>query len=546
MTLQETVSHNETTSTPQYNILVATDLTETSLHLLEEAEDVEFKVVPPKTAKVREALRQAHVVITRDDFQLDAPLLEHAPHLRMIARVSASLNGLDMEAATERGIMVMNTPGTSAIAAGEHTMTLMLALSRKLTVVHNSIKDGWWLLDRRQHAGTQLYGKTIGLVGLGRVGKHVASRCFAFGMTVLAYDPYISEANIPDDRITMVSFKKLLERSDYVSLHVPSTRETVQLFDAETISQMKTGARLINVAHGSLIDEQALAEAIKEGHLAGAAVDVFHEEPPYNSPLVGLEQVIHTPHIGDNTIEALDDLSTQIIQQVLDALRDQDYRNVVNIPLIPGTDYETIRPYLRLAETIGSLQHSLARTAISRVEVEIRGEEMQGLIKPMTVGILKGLLSPVLGDKVSAVNAPLLATERGWQITQAKGLKSGDYANVVTCQVTLEDGDHITISGTLLDHKEPYIVQINNYRMNFVPHGSLLLMGSYDKPGVIGQVGTLLAKNLVNIAGWYTGRAQPGGNTLTVLTLDEPIPDSVLNALREQEFVRHAHQIQFD
>jgi len=529
-----------------HSILVATDLTDTSLKLLREAEGIHVEVIAPKTNAVREGIKKANAIIIRDDIQVDATLLKDAPDLRLIGRMGASLSGIDIDAATERGIIVMNTPGTSAIAAGEHTLTLMLALSRRLIVVHNSLKEGWWLLDRKRQAGIQLYGKTLGLIGLGRVGMIVARRALAFGMTVLAYDPYISEDHLGDERITLVGLRELLERGDFVSIHVPPTAETRGMVDEAFIKGMKAGSRLINTAHGSIFDEQAVAQALKDGHLAGVAVDVYSGEPPYNSPLIGMDNVIHTPHIGDNTLEATQDLSIQIVQQVLDALNGQDYRNVVNMPFMPGLDLEAIRPYLTLAERIGALEHALAssRSPIRRVAVEYRGEDVSGLVKPLTVAILKGILAPVLGDdKVNYINAPILAAERGLQVTQAKGLRTGEYTNSVSCQVICEDGFELVIGGTLLDHKEPHIVQLDDYRMNFVPEGHLLIMGSYDQPGVIGRVGTLMATNNVNIGSWHTGRVKVGGNTLTVLTLDQPIPDAVLNELREQDFVRHAIQV---
>lgn len=526
----------------QQHVLIATDLTPESVKRFESATNITVTTVTPKTANVREALKTATALITRDDFKLDAPLLENAPQLKLIARMSAGLTGIDIEYATQRGIIVMNTPGVSAIAAAEHTLALMLTLSRNIPVIHDSLREGWWLLDRKQQAGTQLNGKSIGIIGLGRVGRHVAHLCLAFGMTVLAYDPYISEEQVNDSRILLVGMKELLKNATYVTVHVPATRETMNLISADIIKQMKPGTRFINTSHGGVADETALAEALKDGHLAGVAVDVWNEEPPYNSPLIGLDHVIHTPHIGDNTIEARQDLSLQVVEQVIDALQDRDYRNVVNMPLIPGVKFEEVRPYMELAESMGAMHHVLARNPVRRVAIEIIGNDMNGLIKPMTVAILKGLLTPILGEKVSYVNAPLLATERGWQITQAKGIKISEYSNVITSQVTMEDGEEMTIAGTLLDHQKPYILQINNYRIHFVPRGYMLVMGSYDKPGVIGKVGTLLADNGVNIASWHTGRAEPGGNTLTVLTLDEPIPQDVLNMLLEQDFIRHAHQ----
>ncbi|MEZ4670396.1 MAG: phosphoglycerate dehydrogenase [Anaerolineae bacterium] len=528
----------------KFRVLVATDLAQDSLKILEGADDVVLQQVTPALTAVREGMKDAHALIARDDVRIDQTLLKEAPSLKLIGRVGAGLSGIDVEAATNRGIIVTHTPGTNAIAAGEHTIGLMLALSRRLVVAHNGLKDGWWLLDRKQQAGTQLFGKTLGIIGMGRVGRIVAQRCLAFGMTVLTYDPYVSEDLLLDERIMQVGLKELLGRSDFVTLHVPPTRETACLINPNTLAQMKHGARLINTSHGSIIDEVAVAAAVKEGQLGGVAVDVYTEEPPYNSPLVGMDNVIHTPHIGDNTVEAMQDVSLQIVQQVLDALRGSDYRNVVNMPFVPGLDFETAQPYMRLAECIGTMIHALARSPVSRVAVEYRGDEMSGMVKAVAVAILKGLLEPILGATVNYINAPVLAAERGIQVTQAKGLKTGDYASLVSCQVTLEDGESIIMAGTLLDRKEPHIVQINQYRMNFVPEGHLLLMGSYDQPGVIGKVGTLMANNNVNIASWHTGRAEPGGHTLTVLSLDLPLPENVLKELRQLDFVRHAHQVE--
>lgn len=527
-----------------YNILVATDLTDASLSLIRESEDAELLTSAPNLPSLREKLADAHAIISRDNVHLDKSLLDAAPNLKLIGRVGASLSGVDLETATNRGIVVMNTPGANAVAAGELALTLMLALSRRLVSAHNSLKEGFWLLDRKRQAGSQLQGKTLGLVGMGRVGTVVAGRALAFGMTVLAYDPYLSDDEISDERVQLVGLKELQSRADFVSIHVPATKETRLLVNEAFIRAMKRGARLINTSHGSVVDEAALAAALKDGHLTGAGLDVYSEEPPYNSPLIGMENVIHTPHIGDNTVEAAQDLSLQIVAQVLDALRGEDYRNVVNLPFMPGMDYETAQPYMALAERMGKILQTLARTRVRRIAVEYRGEEAGGIVKPVTVALLKGILAPVLSDTVNYINAPVLAAERGIAVTQAKGLKTGDYASVVSVQATLEDGETITISGTLLDRREPHIVQINDYRLNFVPEGTLLIMGSFDQPGVIGRVGTLFADNGINIAIWQTGRATPGGHTLTVLTLDEPMPETLLDMLREREFVRHAHQVE--
>jgi D-3-phosphoglycerate dehydrogenase len=525
-----------------YNILIATELTDESLQLLRSTGNASFQIIDAQPAMLHEKLADAHALIARDDVEINAELLDHAPRLKVIARLSVNVSGIDIETATQRGIMVMNAPGASSIAAGEHTFALMLALSRHLVAAHDSLLSGDWQAHRKQQMGTQLRGKYLGIIGLGRVGSVVAQRALAFGMQVLAYDPYLREDQVSDERITLSGLRELLEKSDFVSLHIPATTETRGLLNADRIQQMKPGARLINTAHGSLMDEQAVAQALLDGHLAGVAVDVYAEEPPDHSPLIGLENVIHTPHIGDNTIEATQDLSLQIVRQTLDALNDVEYRNVVNMPLMPGIDFEAIRPYLSLAERMGAILDLLSRSPLRKVAVEFRGDDVSGLVKPLTVALLKGLLAPVLGETVSYVNAPLLAHDRGIQVAQVKGLKTGNYTNLVSCQITLEDGEEILMGGTLLDQKEPHIVQVNEYRMNFVPTGHLLIMGSFDQPGVIGRVGTFMADNNVNIAGWFTGRAQPGGQTLSVLTLDEPIAESALDELRQMDFIRHAHQ----
>jgi D-3-phosphoglycerate dehydrogenase / 2-oxoglutarate reductase len=526
-----------------YKIVVATDLTDEALEALQAEADIDVTMVAPRLRAVQEALADAHALIARDDVPVDKALLDAAPNLKVVGRVGAGLSGIDIPAASARGIVVTNTPGTSAVAAAEHTLALMLGLSRRLVALHDSLKEGYWLLDRKRQAGNQLSGKTLGIIGLGRVGRVVAERCLAFGMTVLAFDPYLADEQVEDPRIQLVGLGELLTRSDVVTLHLPSTSETRGIVDESFIRRMKPGAKLINTAFGGVMDEAAAAAAVKDGHLSGVGIDVYAEEPPYNSPLVGIENVLHTPHVAENTVEAAQDLSIQIIGQVVDSLRGSDYRNAVNMPFLPGTEYETVRPYLTLAERMGTLLHVLSRHPVRRVAVDYRGDELIRLVKPLTVALLKGLLARSLGESVSYVNAPMLAAERGIQVAQTKGLKTGDYSTLVSVQVTLDDGEEIIIAGTLLDRQEAHIVQINEYRMNFVPSGHLVIMGSFDQPGVIGKVGTLMAENKVNIASWHTGRATPGGQTLTVLTLDQPLEEDVFAQLLQLEFVRHAHQV---
>ena len=528
-----------------FHILIATNLTLTSLKHLEQSDTFTHTMVAPDSTEIVEHLPNADALITRDDVTIPNEWFSGYPNLKLIARVSASLNGIDVAMATANNVLVMNTPGFGAIASSELTLAFILALSRNLILAHNTLLETNQFDRRSNIMGTQLHGKTIGVVGLGRVGGRVAQACLTLGMRVVAYDPYVNLQQLPDQRINLVNWDELLAESDFITLHVPAVPNTFKLVSADAIDQMKLGVRIINTSHGSVVDEDALANALQAGKIAGVAVDAYDTTPPTESPLIGIPGVIHTPNINDNTKEATRDLSEQVVLQVIDALCDKDYRNVVNMPLLPGTDYQEVRPYMQLAKYIGKLHHALARNPIQRVAVEVLGEELNGLIKPITVGVLTGIMQPILGDSVSYVNAPLIAAERGLRVTQGKGLRPSEYTNVVVCQVTLDDGEEITITGTLLDRIEPHVLRINDYVMNFVPHRYVLMMGSYDTPGVIGRVGTLLAENDVNVASWHTGRLERGGQTLSVLTLDEPLDNDILEEVRNLDFIRHARQIEF-
>lgn len=527
----------------KYTILIITPLTAAALEHLNRLPDIEAQVTRPDEAAHH--LPDADALILRDEIPVDAALLAGARRLKVVGRVGAGLSGIDVEAATVRGVIVMNTPGVNATSAAEYTFALLLALCRKIIPAHLDVGRGSWT--RQVYQGIELAGKTLGLIGLGRVGRRVAERATAFGMDVLAFDPYVAESQVGDLRVKLIGLDELLTRSDIISLHCAVTPETYHLLDADALAQVKPGVLLVNVAHGYVVDEAALVVALKSGRVAGAALDVLQPESPQSSPasspLVGLPNVIHTPHMGDATAEAQHELSMQIVRQVYDALRGLNYQNAVNMPFMPGQAFEAIRPYLRLAERIGALQHHLAGGRIRRLAVEYKGDELDGLVKPLTVALLKGLLAPALGDAVNYINAPLMAMERGIHVTQAKGLDVADYTNLVSCQVHWEGGNQQVISGALFNRREPRIVQINSYQTDFVPEGILLVIGSYDVPGVIGKVGTIMAGYKINIASWRTGRERKGGQTLSILTLDQALTDTQLEEFRGLEIVRHATQI---
>lgn len=524
-----------------YRVVVATALSESGLTLLRGEIGGLAQVITPDQLEQYSDLSNVEALIIRDEAEINTTLLDRMPKLRVIGRAGAGIAGIDIDAATRRGIIVMNTPGINAISVAEYTFALLLSLTRHVIAAHNDLSQKQWHRDK--FIGMELNGKTLGIVGMGRVGREVARRAISFGMRVLAYDPYVDESQVRGINIKLVGMPELITSSDVVSVHSAFTPETEQLINADMLSMCKPGAMLINTAHGRIVDEQALLNYLNNDRLSGAALDVFNHEPAIDSPLINHPRVIHTPHIGDSTREAQHDLGLMIVQQVLDALTDTDYRNVVNMPIVEGDRFALILPYMQLAESIGKLQHHLASGPIQRVIVEFKGEEFQRLLKPMTVALLRGMLVPVLGAAaVNYINAPILANERNIYVTQAKDIGSSYYTNLLTCKVQWASGE-ILISGALFNHTDPHIVQIDQYRTDVVPSGTLLIIGSYDIPGVIGKVGTLMSENGINIADWRTGRAEPGGHTLSVVSLDHALPEDLLELIRQQDYIRHATQI---
>ncbi|VAW40395.1 D-3-phosphoglycerate dehydrogenase, partial [hydrothermal vent metagenome] len=423
------------------------------------------------------------------------------------------------------GIIIMNTPQANSIATAEQAMTLMLAASRHTAPAHASLKAREW--KRSQYVGTELYRKVLGIIGFGRIGRLVAKRAQAFGVEILAYDPYVSEEVGQKLGVTLVDLEDLLAQSNYISLHTALLPETENIINAQAVSQMKPGMILINAARGKLVDEAAVAEGLKNGRIKTAAIDVYQKEPPLDSPLIGLPNVLHTPHLGASTEEAQRDVATQIVDQVLDALRGTDFRNAINLPFQAGPDFAETLPYMELGEKLGSLHCYLAEGSIRRVEIEVRGETVNELIKPIAAGLLKGILEKSISDEVNYINAPLLAEEHGISVAQTKTATSLDYSNLISCRVTW-DGGQRTLSGMLFGGVEPRIVQVDDFKLDARPDGYVLVMQNKDINGVIGQVGTILAAYKVNIAEWRMGRDKLGGEALSFINLDsEPDKDVV-------------------
>lgn len=510
-----------------FKILITDKLSQQGLARLEEATDVVFDIVTGLSLDdLLERIPPYDALIIRSSVRITEEVLARAGSLKVIGRAGVGIDNVDLNAASLRGVMVMNTPDANTIATVEHTIAMLLALCRHLPQAHQALKSGGW--DRHAFAGTQLYRKTLGVIGLGRVGSRVAIRCQAFGMKVLAYDPYIGDDVARELKIKLVDLDELLAQSDFISLHTALTPDTEGLINAAQIARMKDGVRLVNCARGALINEADLVEALRSGKMAGAALDVFAEEPLLpDSPLRELDNVILTPHLAASTVEAQRDVSTKIVDQVLDALRGVDFRNTINMPVIDPKVFRELQPYLQLVEKVGSLQTQLAEGRIARVEVEFKGEAISDHVKPLTVALLKGLLDPVLEERVNYINAPHLARRRGITVSQTRGLNTPDYPNLISCRALWEDGQRV-IAATLFHRNEPRIVQIDQYRMDARPAGHLLVVSSRDIPGVIGKLGTILGSHGINIAAWRYGRTAPGGDALSLLGIDsEATPDVI-------------------
>lgn len=520
-----------------FRILISDKLGAVGLNRLDQAPDATYDHLPNLSKEeLLNIIGDYDALIVRSGTRVDSDVLNAGTKLRVVGRAGMGVDNIDVRTATMRGVVVMNTPDANSIATAEQAMALMLALCRHTAPAHASLLAGEWR--RSDFVGIELNGKTLGIIGLGRIGRLVAERAQSFNMEVIAFDPYVSEEVGRKMGILLVDFDDLLAKADFITLHTAATPETEKLINASSIAQMKPGVRLVNAARGKLIDEAALAEALRSGHVAGAALDVFSKEPPQDNPLIGLANVLHTPHLGASTVEAQTAVASEIVDQVLDALRGEDYRHALNMPIPGGKAFASARPYVSLAEKIGMLHGALAPSAIQQVEIDVSGEDVDVLMRPVATALLKGLLEGTGGSEVNYINAPLMAEDAGISVSQSTGVTDMDYPNLISCRVHWEGGSR-TLSGVLFGGSEPRIVQVDNYQLDANPKGYVLILQNRDVPGVIGQVGTILAAYDVNIGEWRMGRAQPGGQALSFINLDNEPPAPVLEALEKVPAITH-------
>ena len=525
-----------------WTILVVDALHEAGWEELRRAEDVEAHGPFPSREALWEALPAADAVIVRSGTRVDAAFLARAPRLKAVARAGVGWDNIDIDEATRRGVMVLHVPEANVAAVAEHTWGMLLALARRLPQGYQAVQQGQW--PRHEMLGTQLAGKTLGVVGFGRVGRAVARRGRAFEMRVLVYDPYVELSLARQYGVEMVSFPELLQRADVVTLHATHTPQTHHMLNAAALAQMKPTAFLVNCAHAGLVDEAALLRALEQDRLAGVALDTLQQEPPPpDHPLLRHPRVLVVPHLNQNTVESQQATSRHIVRNLLDALRGEDYRNVVNLPFDERLSYRAVRPYLHLAAKMGKLQGQLAEGWITHFEVELIGPDMEALVRPVAAMMLAGMIKPRPGMRVNWISAPALAAEQGISMAQVRGLISRpEYPNLIACRIRWEGGERL-VAGTLFGNGEARLVQYDQFAVDAYPEGYVLILENRDVPGVIGRVGTRLGQAGINIARWHYGRQARGGRAVSFINVDDRVPAEVLRELTQAPEIYRARLV---
>jgi len=522
-------------------ILVCDGLHESGLKLLQSAEGITVEA-PEKWSmeKITEEIAQYHALVVRSRTKITEEMLEKAEQLKVVGRAGTGVDNIDIDAASARGVLVMNTPGVNAMAAAEHTIALMLALARHVPQATQSIREGRW--DKKRFMGTELYEQTLGIMGLGRIGTIVADRAIGMGMEVIGHDPYMTPEAAAILGVHWVKLDELFARSDFITLHTPQTKDTTHIINRSTIAKMRPGVRIINCARGGLIDEGALYEGLDGGLIAGAALDVFSQEPPTDNPLVSLDNVITTPHLGASSIQAQANVARTIASQLVSYLKKGIIRNAVNFPSISSKAYEKLRPYLVLAEKLGMLQGQLCKR-IDRLEIEYSGPELEELtLEPITQTAIKGFLEPVLSEKVNLVNAPILLRDRHVKLVTSKTSEERGYTGMIAIRAF---GKQRTSSaaGTVFPGEAARLIRLNNYRLEAELEGINLIVQNRDKPGVIGLLGTTLGKFHVNIANMHLSRTPERDKAIAIIRVDGETPAEAMETLQNHPDIISVQQV---
>jgi len=527
-------------SAPTWRILVPTALSDEGIAILnaEPSFAVEFRP-GLNGSELLTALKDVDAVIIRSEHKLDAKTIAAAPRLRLVARAGVGVENVDLNACSGRGIVVLNTPAANSIAVAELTMAMMLALARKLIPADRSVKSGAW--EKGKFGGHELLGKTLGLVGFGRIGREVAARAASFGMKVLAYDPYVPEAAAQAAGVTLCDLPEVMRVADVISLHLPLNEKTENLIDANMLGRMKKSALLINAARGGIVDEKALADAVRAGQIAGCAMDVYATEPPADRWFTNSDNVVVTPHLGASTAESQTKVAIEIAQAVCMALTQGIYASAVNLPVRDPSDLPRLQPYLQLAERLGLLLRALESGACEDLVLEL-GSQTASEARLVSAAILKGFLSAQTDEPITMVNAPTIAAERHMKTAIINSAQEQDQANQIA--VTARFGrQNRRVVGIVESGKSLRLRQIDDFPLDVPPVGRALIFTNKDRPGVIGSVGALLGKAEINIGSWNLGRRQRGGDALGIVAIDDPVPKSILEQLTQLPNISRVVQV---
>jgi D-3-phosphoglycerate dehydrogenase len=482
-------------------------------------------------------------LIIRSNTKGTAEVIEKATKLRAICRAGVGVDNVDIPAATKKGIIVMNTPGGNTTSTAEHTITLILALSRNIPQACNSVREGKW--ERKKFMGTQVSGKVLGIIGLGKIGKEVAKRAIALEMRVLGYDPFVSNEAISKLNINFIkNLDDLFRQADYITLHTPLINDTKHLISSREFALMKDGVRIINCARGGLISEDALYDALVNGKVAGAAIDVFEKEPPINNKLLTLDNVLPTPHLGALTEEAQQAVAKDAAEQMIDALTGRNIRNAINMPVQGPEELQQLKPYITITEKMGGLLIQLVRGRIKSIDIQYSGEISKNNVRPLTDSLLAGILRHVLEEEVNIINARILADERGIKINEIISSAAEDYTNLIFAR-TITDNGESSVSGTVFKNNEPRIETINGYRVDMDPVGHVLILFGQDKPGLIGEIGKVLGDQDVNIGHMTFGRKESGGGAMIVLNVDAVVSQKTISSIESMECIDTAYMLNF-
>ncbi len=525
-----------------FKILVSDALSEEGLKILKSSKEFSVEVKTGlKGDALKEAVADCDALLVRSATKVTADVIEAAKNLKIIGRAGVGLDNVDLKAATDRGIIVMNTPGGNTISTAEHTMSLILALSRSIPQADVSMKNNEWR--RKDFMGVELYNKTIGVIGLGRIGMEVAKRCLAFGMRVKGHDPFLAREIAEQAGIEIMKLEDIYRSADYITVHVPVTEETKGMISDAQFAMMKAGTRVINCARGGIIDEAALARALESGKIAGAALDVYVAEPPKDLPLTKFKNVVLTPHLGASTQEAQVNVAIEIAHQVADALSGKGIRNAANYPSVDPETYHVLQPYINLCEKLGCFSSQLADGALQEVNVVFSGEIACHDTVPLTMALMKGLLAPILQENVNYINSLALAKERGIRVMESKSMQVEEFVNLVSLEVKTNKTVQ-RVAGTLFTKSEPRLVKINEFFVEAIPMGCMVIIHNWDKPGIIGSLGSLMGEYKINIAAMSFGREKQGGKALSVLNVDACVTPEILEKIKGLPHITSAKTVQ--